>query len=169
MEINSIEKCKNNELHEALCRLKEYEAYCDLLNGDLALYSQPSTLFEQMPQQLKEWINIFDGGLLFSITMFLMRDKEPDKHNCLIHFDDINDCVFKEQSGIHPSLVCFAMTNYGNYYCYVPSERSECVYEWDIEQSALILKWNSFAEWLNEQIDFAESLIQENILLPFKD
>lgn len=34
------------------------------------------------------------------------------------------------------------------------------------EEDALTIKWNTFAEWLNEQIDFAITLIEEGLLEP---
>ena len=58
------------------------------------------------------------------------------------------------------------MTNYGNYYCYAADEDIDFIYEWDSERCGLIVKWNSFAEWLAEVIDTAEEDIRDGFLKP---
>ena len=161
-----INNCKSQELMKILKQLKKYEKFCNLLDGDLGTYVLIHDKIGNMPSQLKEWLKIFDGGLLFTTSMFSTRDKEKGKFHRILTFDEINSSEFKKENGIPEEIICYAMTNYGNYYCYVSGEESECVYEWDTEQKALILKWNSFSEWLGEQIEFAESLIQDDLLDP---
>ena len=119
-----------------------------------------------MPEQLKEFLKIFDGGLLFTTTMLSMRDQEAGKFNRLLTFGEINDPAFKKENGIPEEIVIFAMTNYGNYYCYVSGEKEGWVYEWEAGENALLVKWDSFAQWLDEQIDFAVSLIRDDLLDP---
>ena len=162
-----IANCKNEELKQVLNRFYEYKNYCDLLPGNNDTLLKTEQIIGAMPVQLKEWLSLFDGGLLFTTSMFSSREIEYGKFNALITFEEANSIDYKNSNGIHDSLVCFAATNYGNYFCYVPEENSECVYEWDPEEDALTLKWNTFAEWLNEQIDFAVTLIEEKLLDPF--
>lgn len=168
MNEKAINNCRNKELLLVLQQLKKYEKYCNLLEGDLGTYVKTHDRVGNMPSQLKEWLKIFDGGLLFTTSMFSTRDKEKGKFNRILTFAEVNSPEFKKENGIPEEIVCFAMTNYGNYYCYVSSEDGECVYEWDAEQNALTVKWDSFSEWLGEQIEFAESLIQDELLDPLE-
>lgn len=168
MNEKTINGCRNKELLPVLQRLKKYEAYCNLLAGDLGTYVQTHDRIGKMPDQLKEFLKIFDGGLLFTTSMFSTHDKEKGKFNRMLTFGEVNASEFKKENGIPEEIMSFAMANYGNYYCYVAGEDGECVYEWDAEQNALIVKWDSFAAWLSEQIDFAESLIQDGLLDPLE-
>lgn len=169
MNEKAINSCKNPELLSVLRELKKYEKYCNLLDGDIGTYVKTHDKIGNMPTQLKEWLKIFDGGLLFTTSMFSTRNCEKGKFNSILTFSEINSSEFKNENDIPEEIVCFAMTNYGNYYCYVSGEDGECVYEWDAEETALVLKWNSFSEWLSEQIEFAESLIQDDLLDQLED
>lgn len=160
-----IDKCSNPELFPALSRLLNYNRYFNLLKSDVCSYKNTYDYIGKMPNQFKDWIKLFDGGLLFTTSMFSTK-KKAGVFSKLLTFSEINSIDFKLENNIHPDVICFAMTNYGNYYCYVKNENSECIYEWDTERCALIIKWNSFAEWLNDQMDFADSLIQDDLLDP---
>ena len=169
IDIAYIENCKSPELVCVLRRLKNYERYCNLLKGDIATYVHAHDEIGDMPFQLKECMKLFNGGLLFTVSMFSTRSSEKGKFNRLLTFDEVNSADFKKENAIPEEAMCFAMTNYGNYYCYVAGEGGECVYELDVERCALTVKWDSFSEWLGEQIDFAESLISEGTLEPVAD
>ena len=169
MNLAAIGGCKNPALRVVLQRLAKYERYCALLEGSLGSYVRTFEKIGKMPDQLKEWLKIFDGGLLFTVSMFSTRGKAEGKFNRLLTFSEVNSAEFKEQNQIPQEVVCFAMTNYGNYYCYIADETSGWVYEWDAEQGALIVKWDSFALWLDEMIDLAEEMMQEGLLDPRED
>lgn len=164
-----IKKCKDEQLQKVLVRLEKFNDYYSLLDGSIATYTRVFDTIGQMPAQLKEWLKIFDGGFLFTTQMLSTRNKVEGHFSQLLTFEEVNSEDFKEDNAIHPDVVCFAMTNFGNYYCFVAGEESGWVYEWDVEDYALTIKWNSFAEWLNEQIDFADSLIKEGVLDPMED
>ncbi|MBO4868620.1 MAG: SMI1/KNR4 family protein [Clostridia bacterium] len=169
MNEKAINSCKSKELLPVLKRLKKLEKYCRLIDGNIGTYAKTHEITGNMPDQLKEWLKIFDGGILFTISMFSTRDREVGKFNRMLTFSEINSSDFREKNDIPEEVVCFAMTNYGNYYCYISYETSGCIYEFDTEQTALIKKWDSFSDWLNEQIDFAESLIADGELDPLED
>ena len=171
---NKINRCNNPELRSVLQRMKQYEKYCNLFDGDLGTYVKTFERMKcvapegKMPEQLKEWLKIFDGGLLFTTSMFSTLDHKEGAFNQLLTFAEINSMDFKEKNDLPEEIVCFAMTNYGNYYCYVSYEDCGWVYEFDVDQCALTIKWDSFAQWLDEQIDFAESLIRDDLLDPLE-
>ena len=164
-----IAKCNHEALKPVLARLQQYGAYCKLLTGDLTTYVSTFEQVGKMPEQLKQWLKLFDGGLLFTVSMFSTRQQAKDSFSRILTFAEINSPEFKKQNGIPEEIVCFAMTNYGNYYCYVTGETGEAVYEFDTNENALILKWDSFAQWLDEQIDFSESLIRDELIEPVED
>ena len=171
MIINSknIAKCADAELRAVLQKLQKYEKYCKLLDGDIGTYVKTFDEIGKMPNQLKEWLKVFDGGLLFTTSMFSTRNQAAGKFNRLLSFSEVNSPEFKKENNIPQAIMSFAMTNYGNYYCYVADEGGSCVYEWDADQNALTVKWDSFAQWLEEQIDFAQSLIEDELLDPVED
>lgn len=153
----------NSDLQFAINRLMEYRNYFSLLKSNPSTYEKIYACIGEMPNQLKAWFGLFNGGLLFTTSMFSTEQKTAD-YTRLLTFAEINSAAFKAENNIPTDIVCFAMTNYGNYYCYVKNENCEHIYEWDAEKCSLVIKWTSFAEWLNEQLDFADSLIQDDLL-----
>ena len=165
-DFNMIDKCTNSELIPVLRRLLEYKKYFSLLKSETDTYKKIYDCIGDMPNQLKGWFNLFNGGLLFDISMFSTRDKEKGKFNRILTFAEVNSPEFKKENGIPEEIACFAMTNYGDYYCYSKERNDECIYQWDAEECSIVLKWDSLSEWLDEQIDFAVSLIQDGLLNP---
>lgn len=162
-----IEKCADTELRLVLEKLLPYQEYCLLEKGDITAYVKVFESLGKMPKQLKEWLKIFDGGELFSVSMFFADIKKGEEKK-LLTYEEVNSVKFKEENGIPQEIQCFAMTNYGNYYCFANDDEEECIYEWDCERCGLIIKWDSFAEWLNEQIENGQSDIEEGLLSPMK-
>ena len=162
-----IDNCKDEELKQALGRLYEYKDYCKLHPGNSETLLKTEQAIGSMPNQLKEWLTIFNGGLLFDIDMFSVKD-EYSELSYPLTFEDINSQEFKTENDIDPSVVCFAMTNYGDYYCYLKDQSDECIYQWDAEECDVVIKWSSFSELLNEIIDFSITLIEEELLSPIK-
>ena len=160
-----INKCADEKLKKELERLQKYSKYCLLDEGDILSYVAVFEKLGKMPQQLKEWMKIFDGGYLFSTTMFYSNVKNGEKRKVLT-FEDVNSKKFRQENQIPKDIYCFAMTNYGNYICYANDEDLNVIYEWDSERCGLILKWDSFADWLKEVIDTAEKDLVDGYLVP---
>ena len=170
MRVNQeiIDKCKNEELKQSLKKLYEFNKYYSLLNGDIQSYVKTFETIGRIPEQLKEWLKLFDGGFLFSVSMFSTR-KHVDGQGAFISFSEINSDEFKKENSITQEIVCFAMTNYGNYYVFDSVSKDEKIYEWDTEENAVVEEWQSFSEWLNTQILNAESDIKAGLLEPMED
>lgn len=160
-----FEKCSDDKLKLALDRLVELEKYCSLAKGDISTYVDVFETVGKMPNQLKEWFKIFDGGYLFSESMFFSNkyNNEP------LTFEKMNSKEFKKEQGIDDDVVCFARTNFGSYYCYAQDEDIDVIYEWDCEEGGPVIKWDTFADWLNERIDEAYELIEDGSLFEFKE
>lgn len=170
MKLNQkiIQNCKSEELRKSLFRLSELNDYYSLLEGGVISYTKVFETVGKMPTQLKEWLKIFDGGFLFSVSMFSMR-KHVEGEGHYLTFAEINSEEFRKEHGIPSSVVCFAMTNYGNYYCYDFDDNSEAIYEWETDEQVANREWASFSDWLNEQIEDANADIKDGFLSPMED
>ena len=170
MRVNQeiIDKCKNERLKASLKKLYSFNPYYSLLEGDIQSYVRVFESVGRVPEELKEWLKIFDGGFLFSVSMFSTKTHVNGQGDFL-SFSEINSDEFKEQNDIPKEVVCFAMTNYGNYYFFDSESKDEKIYEWDAEECAAIEEWDSFSDWLDTQITNAESDIDAGLLDPMED
>lgn len=170
MKINQelIAKCKDTKLQLALGKLIKLNQYYSLLSGDIVSYVKIYETLGKVPNQLKEWLKIFDGGFLFSVSMFSTKH-HIENAGTYLTFEEINSDEFKKKNDIPDNVVCFAMANYGNYYFFEKDTEDESIYEWDVEEKVVIQKWDSFSEWLNTQIDNAEADLKDGLLVPMED
>ena len=105
----------------------------------------------RIPANLESWYKTFNGGYVYSVYFYstnLKIDGMPNK----LTLKSINSKSFKKQNQIPENLMCFAQTNYGNYYCFATDEPDDCVYELDLEEGGLVLVWKTFGELINEII-----------------
>jgi len=161
IDVKLFEKCSDAKLKKVLERLVELEKYCLLQKGDISTYADVFDTIGKMPNQLKEWLKVFDGGYLFSESMFFSNKYKDET----LTFAKMNSPEFKKELGIDEDVICFGRTNYGAYYCFAQDEDIDVIYEWDCEEGGPVLKWDTFADWLNERIDDALELLKEGSLL----
>lgn len=154
---NSLQKQLKN-----LEKLKDY--FCLVESNDKSFAEIVDILGNDIPVELANWLKIYNGGNLFGISMFSTKEKEEGKFNKLLTFKEVNSKEMKEQMQIPEELKIFAQTNYGSYYCFVSGENTQCVYEYDTEEQALTVKWDSFVGLLSEIIENAKNDIKDGFL-----
>ena len=170
MRVNKdlIDKCIIPELKTSLENLHALNQYYSLLNGGIDSYVKVFETVGRVPAQLKEWLKIFDGGFLFSVSM-LSTKPHVDGQGSFLTFSEVNSEEYKKDNGIPSNVVCFAMSNYGSFYFFDSESSDEKIYEWDIEESVAVDEWDSFADWLNTQVDNAKCDIVAGLLDPMED
>lgn len=165
-----IDKCQNEELKQALKKLYKLNEYYSLSDGKVRTQKNIKVFenVKHVPEQFREWMKIFDGGFLFSVSMFLTK-ASADVQDSYLYFEDINSDEFKKENDLPQEIVCFAMTNYGSYYFFDSEEEDGKIYEWDTEEAAAVDEWPSFSAWLESQIKEAEDDIRDGLLEPMED
>lgn len=163
-----IDKCKDEDLKEVLKKLSELNRYYSLLDGDIQSYIKVFETVGKVPAQYKEWLKIFNGGFLFSVSMFSTQDQVYGKGKYLT-FAEVNSLYNKLTYGIPDNVTCFAMAVDGDYYCFESDDSSGKIYEWDIHSKKAIQQWNNYSDWLSEQINIAKEDINDGILEPMED
>lgn len=169
-QIEDIEAYKEANIYEykmnkQLQRLEDLHEYIDLLPSNKKTIKEvKKRLNKDLPSQFEKWLEYYDGGFLFSIQMFYTSSKIKKQYSSALTYKEVNSKKFAKKMGIPLDIKCFAMTNYGNYYCFAIDEDKEMIYEWDNQKAGLIVKWNSFTDWLKEMIDNGESDIKDNLI-----
>lgn len=143
-------------MEEIFNNLKKFEKHVELIKANKNTLSSVQKIFNcRIPANLESWYKVFNGGYVFSTNFFSTKTKIDGRPNKLT-LKDVNSKKWKTQNQLPEDIVCFAQTNYGNYYCFATNESDDCVYEWDLEEGGLILVWKTFKEFMLELIANAE-------------
>ena len=154
-----------NSLENQLKELLKLKKYYRLIEADTNSYNEAvKVLGNDLPEELSMWIKKYNGGNLFGISMLSTKSKVDGLFNKLLTFEEVNSKEMKDQTQITQEVKFFAQTNYGNYYCFVAGENTQCVYEYDVEEQALSVKWDTFSGWLTEVIENAKNDIKDGFL-----
>ena len=154
-----------NSLEKQLKELVKLKKYYRLIEADTNSYDEAvKVIGNDLPEELSVWLKKYNGGNLFGISMLSTKSKIDGLFNKLLTFEEVNSKELKDQMQIAKEVKIFAQTNYGNYYCFVDRENTQYVYEYDVEEQALTVKWDSFTDWLTEVIENAKNDIKEGFL-----
>lgn len=94
-------------------------------------------LGKNLPAQLKNWFDLFNGGKLLSTTFLTCEE-----------IKEYNSPEYKKSIKMTNNAVAFASTNYGDFYCFDNEETKGTIYQWDIHEQKAVDKWTNFNAWL---------------------
>lgn len=151
---------------ESVKRLIDFDVFHCLLSGGVNAALKVQEKYGRVPVQLLEWLKLCDGGLLFDTVM--LSTKEFDKELGLEFdtYDELNSRGVVEGYNLPKGYVIFAMRSYGDPICFSIKEDDDRIYLWNCEENRFDDIWDSFEDWLAEEIDDAIRLIADNVLQP---
>ncbi len=120
--------------------------------------SAQKTLGKNLPAQLKNWLDLYNGGKLLSTT-FLTNEE----------IKEYNSSEYKKDIKMTDNAVVFASTNYGDFYCFDNEETKGTIYQWGLHEQKAVDKWNNFNTWLKYTIktDVKDKEILDKEILDF--
>ena len=147
-------------------RLKDFDAYHCLLAGSLIAAVKLQDRYPCFPIEYLNWIKICDGGLLFDTVMLSTKGHDDKLDLDFDTYDDMNSPEAYTEFALPDGFVVFAMRSYGDPVCFNANEKDGKVYLWDVHSGEFTDIWDTFADWLTEEIDDAIKLIAEDALDP---
>ena len=121
-----------------------------------------------IPVDLTKWMELCDGGLLFDTVMLSIKGYDEELDLDFDTFDEYNTAEVKAQMFLPDGYSVFAVRSYGDPICFNSLENDGKIYLWDIEECVFAEIWDSFEDWLTDEIDSAIQLIGEGVLEPLE-
>ena len=149
-----------------ISRLVDFDIYHCLLAGSFSTSINIQEKYPNLPVEYLDWIKVCDGGLLFDTVMLSTKGHDDKLDLDFDTFDDLNSDEAKADFDLPDGYVVFAMRSYGDPICFNCNEKDGKVYLWDVENKEFSDIWDSFADWITEEIDDAVQLIAEDALEP---
>ena len=149
---------------EMLCRFDLYHLlFKPLMSSSLKTVQR----FEFAPDDYLKWCRFCGGGDLQVCE--LLGEKGIDKDTGVRYgtFDEYEK--ESREAGLPEDYYVFAVANFGDYYCFRKSSndtKDENVYQWGIHEGEVVLVWESFSDWLSEQVNTWAEMIADDELDP---
>lgn len=170
MSLVNLEKLKGKYLsgymRDNVENLIEFEPYHCLFSGGMSASLKVQNTYGISSKQFLEWVLICDGGHLFDTVILTTRGHDSTVDLDLDTYEEYNSPEAKESYALPEGFVVFAIRSYGDPICFNVKENDGKVYLWNLEKADFDDIWDSFEDWLTEEIDDAIRLIAEDALDP---
>ncbi len=149
-------------------RLTDFDLYHCLLQGSMHTAIQTLRRYPGLPADYLKWLKYCDGGLLFDTVLLSSKGHDDDLDLDFDTYEDMNSEEAKTGFALPEGYFVFAMRSYGDPICFNQKEKDGKVYLWDIDEQEFTDIWDSFADWLTEEIDDSVRLIADEALEPLE-
>lgn len=155
-------------MKENIKRLELFDIYHCLRKASFSSAIKAQEVLGKIPTSFLEWMKICDGGLLFDTIMLSSNSYDEDLDLDFETFEEYNTKNVKADMALPEGYSVFAIRSYGDPICFNSVANDGKVYLWNIEKSIFVNIWDSFENWLSDEIDSAIQLIGEEVLEPLE-
>lgn len=157
---------KSDVMKENVERLEIFNIYHCLRKSSFSSAIKAQEKLGKIPTSFLEWMKYCDGGLLFDTIMLSTKGYDEELDLDFETFDEYNTNDVKCEMALPEGYSVFAIRSYGDPICFNYETNDGKVYLWNIEKSIFEEIWDSFEDWLTDEIDSAIQLIGEEVLEP---
>ena len=165
--VKALRECKGSALEDSMDKLVRFELYHLLFKPSMTTAMHAAERFAFAPEDYLKWIRFCAGGDL-QVCEFL-GETGVDKDTGVRYgtFDEYEKEAKK--AGLPAEYHVFAVANFGDYFCFrspADGSRDACVHQWGLHEGEEVLYWDSFADWLSEQVTNWVEMIADDELDP---
>ena len=157
---------KSDVMKENVERLEIFNIYHCLRKSSFSSAIKAQEKLGKIPTSFLEWMKYCDGGLLFDTIMLSTKGYDEELDLDFETFDEYNTNDVKCEMALPEGYSVFAIRSSGDPICFNYETNDGKVYLWNIEKSIFEEIWDSFEDWLTDEIDSAIQLIGEEVLEP---
>ncbi|MBE6530020.1 MAG: SMI1/KNR4 family protein [Ruminococcaceae bacterium] len=163
---NAIARCEDNNLKIILKKLDSYSDYSLFCPATGVEYNNFRNLFDSIPNQVRAWYKLFNGGYLFD-TMFLSTKYFEDHYRVRLgSFRIYNSSMARKFAELPDDKAVFSVASFGDFYCF-NTDGSPTITQFSVTEHQCVAQWSNFSVWLNQEVNAALDLVDEEILQPF--
>lgn len=162
-------KFKNNEyVLQTIRRLKDFDEFHCLRDSNLLLAGSINQIIEKAPEEYIKWMSVCNGGMLFDTTLLSIDKRDKQIGIEFSSLEEYNNFRSVQKFMIPEGYSVIAIRSYGDPICV--SKKNGKIYLWDCEQGDFTDIWDTFYDFLADEVDTALELIANKDLepIPFK-
>jgi hypothetical protein len=149
---------------ETIDRLEDFDEFHCLRNSSLLVGCKAAKLLPYPNQQYITWASVCDGGMLFDTTLLSVVADDPEMDIEFSTLSEYNNEEQYEEFGLPKGFFCIGIRSYGDPICL--SDHDEKVYLWDCEKQEIDTIWETFFDFLADEVDSSIELIAKEVLEP---
>ena len=147
-------------------RLEIFNLFHCLRKATLSSALKAQSALGRIPPSFLKWLKHCDGGLLFDTVMLCSKEHDAELDLDFDTYEEYNCAEAKEDMGLPAGYAVFAVRSYGDPICFNTETNDGKVYLWNLENGEFEEVWETFEDWISEEIDTAIELIGEEVLDP---
>jgi hypothetical protein len=156
----------NGLMRENILKLQKFDAFHCLLAGTNESANAVKKRVSSIPNDFEKWLYSCNGGMLFDTTLLSTKSFDDQIKLSFETFAYCYDDKFREAIQLPDSFFVFAIAVHSDLFCFDTKMCDGKVYQWDAENCEVYTAWNSFEDWLTDQINDAIDLIANEELEP---
>jgi hypothetical protein len=154
----------NPSVMETLRRLRDFDEFHCLRDSSLMVGKEAGALLPRPNPAYIGWMSVCEGGLLFDTTLLCVQAEDPDLGVSFSTLAEYNTPEGYQEFGLPDGYFIIGIRSYGDPICL--SGQDDAVYLWDCEESAFTTIWDTFFDFLGDEVDSAIELIANGDLEP---
>ena len=159
-------KFKDGLMKENVENIIEFDLFHCLLSSDETRCRDALSYLGKVSDTFLQWLRICDGGLLFDTVMLSTKERDTTLGLDFDTYEELNSEEAKISFDLPDGFAVFAVRSYGDPLCVDVWENDGMVYLWNVEKREFETIWNTFEDWMFDEIDDALNLIADDVLDP---
>lgn len=147
--------------------LIDFDVFHCLLSGSREAAVAAQNSLGAVPAAFMEWVELCDGGMLFDTVLATTNAYDAELDLEFDTYDELNTDEMKDYFSLPEGFAVFGVRSYGDPLCFNVKDNDGKVYLWNVEKEDFDDIWDTFTDWMTEEIDDAVGLIAEDVLDPF--
>lgn len=166
-----FDRVRGTYLEDIFEKLSRFDLYHLLVSQSSSDPCSGAEWLKQAPEDYLDWIDICGGGSLQICELLGENTIDIDTELPLESYGEYEKSARDDElpDGYH----IFAVADFGDYYCFKVSGDETAdpkVYQWGLHEGEFVYVWDSFSEWLSEEVAIWVDMIETNVLteIPMK-
>ena len=163
--VKAASKFKDNEyVLETIKRLKDFDEFHCLRDSSLLLAGRINQIIGKAPEEYIKWMSVCNGGMLFDTTLLSIDSQDAQLGIEFSSLEEYNDFSGMQEFMLPSGYSVIAIRGYWDPICI--SKTDARIYLWDCEQGDFTDIWDTFYDFLADEVDTALELIANKDLEP---
>ena len=161
----AIRKFRENEtMLETIQRIGMFDEFHCLRDSSLLTARKAAEWMPRANAGYLSWLSVCNGGLMFDTTLLSVFGMDNSLEVEFSTLEEYNNRESYQEFGLPEGYYVIALRSYGDPICL--SAEDDRVYLWDCEEGDFTTIWNSFCDFLTDEVDTAIELIADDSLEP---
>jgi len=158
---------KYSQIGDVIMLLEEFDLFHLLLAGNSERTNAVKKRVPNLPVDFLKWLDVCSGGMFFDTTLLTTKAYDDELKLSFGTYSFYFNQEVKKELSLSDDWFVFAVAIHSDVYFFDIKKKDGKVYQWDIDEFKVYDIWDTFDDWLAEQLQEAIDLIADGIFQPY--